>query len=562
MKRVFLCFYFQLFLLFIFAKSGNNTQILQSGHWVYDDLYTLCMESKQSIFIDNQPLSIGELLFYLKNIDYENLSDNTKFIYDKLYSFLKQNDDFLPEQDVRLFVNLRLNPEFYYKTNDSIDWSFAYNYHDFAFTVPVIIGFSDYITIEPDFFIGKNYYYSQKNDNFINIPFAGNQMEFLFPRFAYGSTGKYFDNWGFNFHVGKEGLKIGNTCTGSIIYNDTFETDAYFQLSFFNNILKYTMDVAQVDNSKYLYLHQLNIHPFSNFKFCMIEGSLLNSSFELRYLNPFMIMHSFGSWYDYKNKLTEQELKLYREGHFCAYLAFTFEYMPFSNIRIYGLYAQNEILDLGGSRSDSALSVPDSLGGQLGIQWNIPLKNNSYLKNQFEAVYTSPYLYVKQSPDWSLFRSRTDMQTKKNIGSWIGSPFGPDTFSLYFESSYYTSDKWSLGASYNFTIHGENSIENLFSKKETYDGVEIYSYYPSVEYGLAETEEQKQDAKNKGRYMWMTGVNKFHNQFTLFSSYSILENLKAYLSFSYNFIFNNLNEEGIFSQGIEFIFGIEYKIFK
>ena len=572
---------FQLALILFFysivslsAKSGNSTQVIKSGHWVYSALYSISSEVKSSYFLSNQPLSIGELKFYLKDIPYENLSEPGQRTYDKIQSFLNKNDDFFTEQDLRFFINVQVNPEFYYKTNPDIKWSFAYNYKDFALNIPLIIGFSDYFTIEPDFFIGKNFYGASLPDNFTNIPLSGSQFEFLIPRFAYGSTGLYFENWGVNFHIGKEGLKTGESILGSIIYNDTFETDCYAQLNLYTKWLKYTMDVVQVDNSKFFYLHQLDIRLLRNLRFGMIEGSLLNSDFELRYLNPFMLMHQFGSWNDYRSQLTEVEWEKYGEGRFCAYLAFTLEWIPFKNLRFYGLYSQNEILDLGGSRADSALSVPDSLGGQLGCEFDIPLKNG-YLKNWIEGVYTSPYLYVKQSPDWSLYRSRTDMQApseKNAVASWMGSPFGPDCFAVTFKSSYEPFEKWKLGAGYLFKIHGENTAEKLFDAsayKKNYGTDEnpdwIWTYYPRTKYGLAEdanNDEEKIAARDEGRNMWMSGVREYTHQISVNANYDLLDNLSFYGQIVYTFVINNNNIQNNFAHGAEFTLALSYNVLK
>ncbi|MCR4953465.1 MAG: hypothetical protein K6A43_05260, partial [Treponema sp.] len=196
MKKSRLVIFFVIFFYFLdslSAKSSNNTQVIKSGHWVYDALYSISSESKCSYFLSNQPLSVGELKFYLKNIPYEELSESGQRTYDKIQAFLTKNDDFFAEQDLRFFINAKIAPEFYYKTNPDIPWSFAYNYKDFALTIPLIIGFSDYVTIEPDFFIGKNFNDSALPQNFTNIPFDGGQLEFLFPRFAYGNTGLYFE---------------------------------------------------------------------------------------------------------------------------------------------------------------------------------------------------------------------------------------------------------------------------------------------------------------------------------------------------------------------------------
>ena len=560
-KKIKIFIYFLFFNCFIFAKSNSNTQLIKSGHWLYDDLYTISSESKQSFFLGNQPLTIGELKFYLKDIPYEELSLQGKILYNKVNAFLNKNEDFFSDQELRFFINPRLNAEFYYKSNPDIDWSFNYNYKDFALTIPIIIGFSDFITIEPDLFLGKNYFSSQDSLNFTNIPLSGSQFEFLTPRFAYGSTGYTFDNWGINFHVGKEGMEIGSTQLGSIIYNNTFETDAYFQLNLFTKWLKYTMDVVQVSNSKFFYIHQLDIRLFKNLKFGMIEGSLLNSSFELRYLNPFMLMHQYGSWLDYGEQMSALEQTIYGEGHFCAYLAFTLDYVPIKNLRIYALYAQNEILDLGESHTDADYSVPDSLGGQLGIEISLPT-DNGYVKPFSEVLYTSPYLYVKQSPEWSLYRSRYDMQSGEYVNTWIGSPFGPDCFAVKIGLLFTPFSKWKYEFNYLFRIHGENTVDYLFSQYSNINGEDIYTYYPSVEYELAESEEEKLDAKNIGRYMWMTGTKEYMHRLTLDVSYSVFDNFSLYSHFVYTMMFNCSNIKDYFSQGVEVTFGVEYILLK
>lgn len=558
MKKIVFLLLISLLTFSLFAKSGNSTQVIKSGHWIYDDLEVLCMEAKTEFFFETQPMTIGEMKFYFKRIPYEKLSDSGKVLYEKVKAFLNKNDDFFPEQEVRLFGNIKVNPEFYYKSNKDINWSFDYYIKDFFITIPVIFGFSDYVTIEPDFIIAKNQPSVADPDNFTNIVYAGNQFEFTFPRFAYGAAGHAFDNWGLNFIIGKEGLQIYNTQLGSILYNRTFETDMYCSLNLYTEYLKYTLHVSEVDNTKYLYLHQLNLRPFKWLKINVLEGSLLNAPFELRYLNPFMLMHQFNSWTQYGDALSESENKYYGEGHFCAYFGLMGELIPCRNLRIYGMYAQNEILDMGGSRADSSLSVPDSIGFQLGIQYNIDLKNSALIKTYLEASYTSPYLYVKQSPDWSLYRRRVNVQTDGDTCTWIGSPFGPDSFAVILKGEYDSQEKWTAGISYTFLIHGENTAESLFNKANYDEAEGIWTYYPNVQYGLAETDEDRIEARDKGRYMWMTGNVIYQNQIKLYGSYSILDNLNVYGQSVYTIKIQNSE----INHGIEIGCGVEYKLFK
>ena len=104
----------------LFAKSGNSTQIIKSGHWVYDELEALCMESKTDFFFETQPMTIGEMLFYFRKIPYEKLSANGQKTWEKVKAFLTKNEDFFPEEELRLFGNVKVNPEFYYKSNSNI----------------------------------------------------------------------------------------------------------------------------------------------------------------------------------------------------------------------------------------------------------------------------------------------------------------------------------------------------------------------------------------------------------------------------------------------------------
>ena len=68
------------------------------------------------------------------------------------------------------------------------------------------------------------------------------------------------------------------------------------------------MNVVQINPEKYIYLHTIEVTPWKWLKASVTEGTLLNEPFELRYLNPLMIMHSFASWNQY---LTQAEDEIY-----------------------------------------------------------------------------------------------------------------------------------------------------------------------------------------------------------------------------------------------------------
>lgn len=562
MKKIFISFLLLFHFLFAaYSHSSNDTQVIQAGSWVYEGMYNISTEVKEAFFIENQPMTIGELKYYFNQIEYEKLSEAGKKTYKKVKDILYKNEDFFKEQEFRVFTNLILSPEVYYRSNTSIPYSFDYFVNDRAVIIPIIFGFSNYITIEPDICIGKNYPSMQAASNFTNIPYAGNQFDFNIPKFAYGASGYTGEKWGTNIILAKEGMSIGDSKLGSIVYNKTFETDFYAQLNAFTDRLKYTMNIVQVDNTKYFYTHQINTRIFKNFRFSVVEGSLLNSAFELRYLNPFMFMHSFSSWTQYP--MTEAELIYYQESRFCAYMAIMGEWMPFSNFRIYGMYAQNEILDLGGAINDASLSYPDSIGGQLGFEYNFLLQNASYLKVNLEAVYTSPFLYIKQSPNWSLYRARLDVQTNSYVYSWLGSPFGPDCFAIQLYTKYDPVDKWDLSFGYLFKLHGGNSYSSLFDTEKNYNtNLGIWTYYPFTKYMLAQTDGDRIAARNESRNMWMSGIAEHSHSIAIKANYSIFENLNIYSQVVYTFVMNLDHNSGLFAHGIELSLGCKYSILK
>ncbi|MCR4733983.1 MAG: hypothetical protein K5829_03125, partial [Treponema sp.] len=69
-------------------------------------------------------------------------------------------------------------------------------------------------------------------------------------------------------------------------------------------------------------------------------------------------------------------------------------------------------------------------------------------------------------------------------------------------------------------------------------------------------------ARDKGRYMWLTGIPEIKHQFTLYASYDLTQNLNIYSQASYSFVLNANHNQGYFAHGIELIFGFEYSLLK
>ena len=569
MKKVFSFLLLILVFTNLNAQVVNDGQLLKSDFWIYQDLETLSLESKEVLFWDTTPVSVGEIKFYLKQLDYEKLSQNGKDLYNKVYDYLYttsyigkknlQSQGIEKDSSTRFSVGIDFNPEVYFRTNKDIQSSVQYYYENWPLSAPIKFGVSDYVCLELDFFLGKNYYSSTSADSFTNIPLSGGDIEYEFPRFAYGSFGKTYEDWGYNFTIGKEGFSIGNTTLGSIIYNSTFETDAYSVASVYSPKFKYNLIFSQVTHKSFLYLHNFNVKILPNLKFSITEGGLREGPIELKYFNPTMIIHSFYGADIYK---TEEKYNLNR--HYSSYLGFTLDYNPVKNLRLYFLYAMTEMQLPGEKNSSYGSLLPNGIGLQGGIDFSRPSASKGFYIGNIEAVYTCPYLYLKQSPDWSLVKLRFDKMNASNpVVSWIGSPFGPDTFALTLSFGYTQPQKWSAKAGYLLTMKGEidgQKIQEKLPPKSEEDNPKKYpAYYPTVlhELGYLTEEEARELAQVQG----LSGIIQYRNDVSISGEYWFSEKLKANAEGIYTFVFNNNHKKNDFQQGFELKLSCSYNIF-
>lgn len=578
----------------LWADVYSSQQIIKSDHWIYDAISALSLQSGRRPVVDLGPVSVAELRIQFKRIDKNLLSDSGKLLYEEAENFLYSDAVGLRFGGAFAGFNFSADVEFLFKSNKGMDWSFATDYTSGAddensseklygntsvfqasplnkpsISLPIYLGWGDYFMIETVPVLAKNYWGMSNDKNFTNLIYRAGDFDFLWPQTAYGSVGYAFEKWGFNMSVGKQGLKVGRTLTGSIIYNDSFETDGYVQLNVYSERLKYNLDIVQVESDKFMYLHVIDVNFFKWLKITVLEGSLVHGPFEIRFLNPLMIMHSFGGWTEYRSDI---EKKVYGEADFCAYMGFNIDVVPCKNWRLYFLYAQTEIQSKA-ELSGSGKYTPNGIGTQFGTEVVIPHKKQGFFKIGLEAIYTSPYLYLKDTPDSSLIKERYDMQTPKNIPlySWIGSPFGPDCIGGKALVKYENMQKWGAEASYLFLAHGTNSF-GLFNQYGYIGGYDqkFYIFYPRAYRGFLQNDGKfsngeahlsEAEIESWARDMGLTGTVSFNNCLTLSGYYSLNKHFRFDASVSYIFCFNYKNEKNRFEQGVELATSVKYTLF-
>ena len=574
MKKIFqLLSVFILFSAFSYAQVYSARQSIPAGHWIYDALYYLNLEQKKASTLDNAPLSIAELYLNFQQLDKEELSETGQKLYKKVEGFFERKKFLFDFSGAKFSTNLILNPVGVVRTNPDVDWTYASSYTDdgdyvttsamgTVYTQPVavfpfILDFGEFAYIDVQPYAGAGPFWALSSDYYaVNIPTGNNGAEFfMWPIDANASVGKEFGGWGAELNVGRQGLEVGRTKTGSIFYNSTFQTDFYTQLNLFSPRLKYAMDVAQVDVSRFYYMHTAEIVPFTWLKLGIMEGTLVDGEFELRYLNPLLFMHAFSGWRQYSDSLEDE---YYGEAHYCAYFGWSFDITPCKYLRIYGLYAQNEIQSSVELNNDFDYSIPDSYGYQLGAEVSVPVKEG-YLTTSLEGVYTTPFCYLKPTKAASLARVREKDAESYGLGtiaSWIGSPFGPDAIGGQFTAEYDVPLKYKAGFGYLFVAHGRNSA-GLFDKKKKIDGVNYDSFYPSAMYLQGEDPEKTRAM----RTLSLTPTVQYTNRISLSGEYYFMKNLSAGAMGAYTFVFNNMGQDGVFAHGLEFTLSAKYSLF-
>ena len=169
-----------------------------------------------------------------------------------------------------------------------------------------------------------------------------------------------------------------------------------------------------------------------------------------------------------------------------------------------------------------------------------------------------------------MYRTRTDNVVFEKVNSWIGTPFGPDTFAVNLSFGYDQTGKWKAGFNYLLNLHGENGFglfnKDVYTTTATYTGTdgEIWTYYPFTQYVIAEdsnSQEGMDAAVAKGRQKIMTGSIECKHQFSINGSYCFTPKMTLSAEFVYSLVLNAKHISGNLQQGIQTAVSFEYKFF-
>jgi hypothetical protein len=520
--------------------------IVQSGEWVYDALAVLSREQQRVSFADSV-LTIEQIERIVSELDKETLSPSGKLLYEQIEAYLHSSPWLSLESDaLTLGIDAVLQPEFYFKTNPAANWIYDYHRRNPLFSSSISFSLGSFMTLELDPYYGQNEYAATLHDNYINVPLDPvAQTDLHFPKWAYLSAGLPLGRFsGIHFAAGIGNNFLGRTGTGSVILSEYMERVNYAQLSLYSPLLKYTMEVMQLQTLKYQYMHYLHVRPYKTISLTFTEGLMVNAPLELRYLNPLMIFHGYEAYKTYDdynddlankgNKGTVDQSGTSRIG---SYFGAKIEFQPFKYLRFYGLFAMDQ-LQLGIERANwSDDLTPDALAFQAGTEVSIPVRRG-YWTFSLEGVYTYPYMYVLYDKNWSFYKELDEFD-KMTIRYWTGTPFGPDSIAGAFSSGYYAlypdgKSQWSLKFSFLFLAQGERADPAIFDTDD---------YRPSP--AVADV------------VVPPTGIPMYTYTLSLLGKWSPFDWLHAVVQPGYRIISNHQHISGKLEHGFELIFSVK-----
>ncbi len=511
-----------------FASPRRGSDLVPSGHWIYDALASVEIDFGRWNFVDHTPLTIMELRGILEEIPFDKLSAAGKEQYLRIQEYFSQFDLSLDAGFFSLGIEPKMNVEGYAKTNDNLKWLYNYHERQRLLEAPVRLTLSDYLTVYMGLAVGQRRSYMIKNDNYVNHVFIEDAFDPNITHLTYLSSGYRWNNGvGVNLNVGMGRHNFGRASLGSIVQSDYLTDLPYGSFRFYSPIFSYAFNVQQLNQKETMYNHEIDFRLFKKFTLGFLEGGAAYDVFDMKFLNPFGIFHAY---------------ELNNHYDWISYMGVKVNYVPCKNLRLYVLTSKTEH-QMFTEQTSGAGALPEGQGFQGGVDLQFPIKNG-FLKINLEGYYASPYLWIKQSPNWSLVSAKGD--EKRQEYEWIGSPVGPDSIAGKASVGYEKPGKWSLDLNYIFAARGEFSSDDIFKNyfwvnghttERRYETRWIYVDNPRYAYGR--------------EYSSPHGVAEYDNVIYLRGSWSPLKWLTLVAQPAYILAFNHNHQSGNFEHGFE-----------
>ena len=511
---------------------------VSSEEWkLVDDICRLSGVTGPSSF---GPVTGRQLLLALERAEKKGASPS---LLEKAREMIYAYDGLYEDDLGSVALEVELNLEGYYQTNgDELtvpsfgydnEW-FIRNYRErpstFALKLESTVGdyfYSRFVMPAREKQIMKEFYW---NDSF---HFLGQSMV-MEQNYPY-DAGVSFSSNNLSLITGRGKVSQGEGFTGNTAVGDNYDyqeflklgantrnTGLFLTLTNFDSSRQAIADSGhlvtepwKVQNAKFSGYRELRHSAgyeasiFDKVKVSLSFVTLLDTdtAFDFRYLNPFMVMHSYFNYHEdtvlEANNIISLDLSFAIARGLRLYFQFSMDQIQFSG-------------EAKGYANDYLYVDPNAYAALLNISWSKDIEDG-ILTLFGEAVYTSPAMYLNQKyyddgnvtqykgkiengqytssfePCWSqdflLGYNRTESYGYNADMAFSGYIYGPDAIVFALGGEYYIPEKLNISSSLFYMVHGEKgrgfSIENYnFSGLDTLETINVMSPTGVVEHTL------------------------------------------------------------------------------
>lgn len=486
--------YFLVITLFFFASvlSAQYFDMIPAGDPLLDDIRFLSLEAGITFLSFTPPLAPSELKNFLDLINEDDLSYPAKESYSRILSRFSSGPNLVYSAGFfKASISAETNLEGRIRFNDDVSW-YPDNKFDYkpllAFQVQFFLFDSVQLFIEPAIKL-------KPEPDFDNRPLSNIPFNFETEYWPLRSFAAFGGSW-WNFQIGRDHLFWGTGHTGSMSFSNDSVFYDFARLSLFSSVFKYSLIVNQIplklkenlfidapadwdayENrisvNRYLYIHRIDANLFNCLSLGSMEGIIVNSPLELRYLNPFLIFHSIYAWNDYD--VWQPGTGTNKDSSMTgSFFSFEINWNIIKPLAIYGQFAMNELTLLNEFKDGK--TNPNAMGFLTGIHFSHSF--NKWGSVYFvEFIYTQPYLYILSSPFSSFIHRDYYFYLIGHSRDTISLSAGAEFFNLNNTLSFKGSFSWIASGSHNKDgLKWDWKSDELAYNESTPTGTPEYKY--------------------------------------------------------------------------------------
>ncbi|OJF76213.1 MAG: hypothetical protein BKP49_08710 [Treponema sp. CETP13] len=579
-KQIGLIFFLWCFLAVLPAKSFENEQkIYSSSDDVYSDIEILYIASGISLPSSSGPWSSGELRDMVELIDIKNLSGSMRALYRSICDQLYEEQEIIREETLAFSSDIIFAPEVYAQTNSDdfdseSDWNYGYEERSAMLNIPLEGWFSSIFYMRSDLSLGIDSggidsEDKDTSDDFYSTMLASNLYP-VFPasvsnlnaNFPFRSSVSFGGNhW--NIALGRDTVEWGVGESGNLTFGGNMKYENYLRYSAYYDTFKFTtlsvfyphpetVDGGSDQNSlytglKFFLAHRIEFKAFDNKLSLALSEAIMyqsaDNTIDLSFYNPANVFHNY-----------------FIRANANSLISLDWDYAITAGWTTYGQFLVDEYHVPGepdpNDGEDGA--YPDAWGALAGVK-NTRAFRQGILKNVFEVVLASPYLYLRESYEdgeegkygvsfYGDYRDYTSDGIEYN-SYCTGYAYGGDCLTCTLKSTYIVPDKWSAGAELFYMIHGIIDSDEAYHVLTGGESIASFlaTYYPDYT-GNEDWSEEK----------YTTGELEYTVRSSILGSRQVKENLKVYGNLDFYLIKNKDNEASDWVSDVQLVLGAKY----